>query len=451
MIAFDNKFDLLIKGGEIVNHAGRHMADIGVTDGKITAIGDLGDAFGDEEIDAKGLTVLPGVIDSQVHFREPGTEHKEDLESGTRAAILGGVTAVFEMPNTDPATTTAETVKDKLRRAKGRMWCDHAFYIGATPDNARALGWMERLPGVSGVQVSMGASTGDLLVPTDEDLYNVLRHGSRRVAVHAEDNARLTDRMDARLAGDPSSHADWRDAESARLATERALHQARRAGRRVHMLHMTTGDEIQLLAQSKDIATVEVLPQHLTFSAPEIYERIGTRALQNPPIRDDLHRDILWYGLQTGVVDVIGSGHAPHTVEEKAKAYPNSPSGMPGVQTLVPVMLTHVAEGRLSLERLVDLTSAGPQRVFNLRDKGRMALGYDGDFTLVDLKAQWTITDDWSASRSGWTPFDGFKATGKPVGTIIRGAKVMMDGELFGAPTGKPIRFQETLSAKLEP
>jgi dihydroorotase len=407
--------------------------------GKIAGIGVEGDAG--ETIDCTGLDVLPGVIDSQVHFREPGLEEKEDLESGSRAAVLGGVTAVFEMPNTKPNTDSAAAIADKLARARDRMWCDHAFYVGATSANAELLGELERLPGTAGVKIFMGASTGDLLVSEDGELARVLAHGRRRVAIHAEDEPRMQERMGERVHGDPASHPVWRDDESAILATRRILRLARAARRPIHVLHVTTPAELELLAQHKDIATCEVTPQHLTLAGEEAYPRLGTYAQMNPPIRSSVHRQGLWYWLNQGVPDVLGSDHAPHTKEEKAQPYPESPSGMPGVQTLLPLMLNHVAHGRLSLQRLIELTSAGPQRVFGMTGKGRIAAGYDADFTLVDLKAKWTIEENWLASRCGWSPFTGMEITGRPVGTIVRGQVVMRDGGLAAKAIGRPIRF----------
>ncbi|TAK16614.1 MAG: dihydroorotase [Rhizorhabdus sp.] len=432
-------FDLILKNGTVWTVGGPIRTSVGVTGGKIAGIGVDGAAG--ETIDCTGLDVLPGVIDSQVHFREPGLEAKEDLESGSRAAVLGGVTAVFEMPNTKPNTDSAEAVNDKLARAKDRMWCDHAFYVGATTENAEALAELEQLPGTAGVKIFMGSSTGNLLVAEDEHLARVLRAGRRRVAIHAEDEQRMIARQGERVEGDPASHPVWRDDESALLATRRILKIARETGRKIHILHITTPDELALIAQNKDIATCEVTPQHLTLAGEEAYPRLGTYAQMNPPIRSGAHRDGLWHYLRQGVPDVLGSDHAPHTIEEKAKTYPASPSGMPGVQTLLPLMLNHVAEGRLTLQHLIELTSAGPQRVFGLRTKGRIALGYDADFTLVDLKARWTIEESWLASRCGWSPFTGMALTGKPVGTIIRGHRVMWEGSLANAAIGAPIRF----------
>jgi dihydroorotase len=439
-------FDLIVRGGEVVNHAGRGPADVGVRGGKIAAVGDLSQASAGEVFDAAGLTVLPGVIDSQVHFREPGMEWKEDLETGSRAAVLGGVTAVFEMPNTEPTTTDADTLADKLARADGRMHCDHAFYVGGTHENADYLGELERLPGCCGIKVFMGASTGSLLVQDDAGVEQVLRHVSRRAAFHSEDEYRLAERRPLARTGDWTSHPEVRDAQSAIQSTERLVRIARALGKRIHVLHVTTAEEIAYLAAHKDVASVEVTPQHLTLAAPEAYERLKGYAQMNPPIRSAEHRAGLWVGIANGVADVLGSDHAPHTAEEKARPYPASPSGMPGVQTLLPVMLTHVAEGRLSLERLVDLTSHGVNRVFGLADKGRLAVGFDADLTIVDLKARRTLRHDMMASRVGWTPFDGLEAKGWPMATIIRGRVVMRDDEIVAPHLGQPVRFQETLA-----
>jgi len=439
-------FDLIIHGGSVFTPGGPVTTDVGVKNGKIAALGSLKPGDAAASFDARGLTVLPGCIDEQVHFREPGPVHKEDLESGTRGAVLGGIVAVFEMPNTDPATTNEAAINDKIARATNRSWTDFAFYVGASPENADQLGYLERLPGCCGIKMFMGSSTGTLLVADDENVARVLSSGSRRVTVHSEDDMRLQERA-AMVAGgaDVSMHPEWRDVETAVRSTQRLLSLARKHHRRVHVLHVTTAEEMELLAHHKDIATVEVLPQHLTLAAPECYQKLGTLAQMNPPIREARHRDALWKAVNDGVVDCIGSDHAPHTLEEKAKPYPRSPSGLTGVQTTVPLMLNHVAEGRLTLARLVDLLCAGPARIFGIAGKGRVALGYDADFTLVDLAAKRTITNKWIASRAGWTAFDGMDVTGWPKATIIRGNVVMRDDEVLGKAIGLPVRFQETL------
>ena len=438
-------YDLIIRNGTLVNQDGIGPGDVAVRDGRIAAIGSLATADAGTVIDATGLHVLPGIIDSQVHFREPGLEWKEDLKTGADAAVLGGVCTVFEMPNTEPPTTTVGMLEDKIARATGRMSCDFAFYAGGTHDNVDELVEMERMVGCSGVKVFMGASTGSLLVADDEGVTRIIKAIRRRAAFHSEDEYRLAERRSLARPGDWSSHPEVRDVEAAVSSTNRLLRIARAAGKRIHVLHISTAEEMEILKHNKDIASVEVLPNHLTLAAPDCYERLKGKAQQNPPIREARHRDALWAALRAGIVDVIGSDHAAHTAEEKERPYPASPSGTPGVQTMVPVMLNHVAEGRLSLERLVDLLCHGPQRVFGLADKGRMMVGWHGDFTLVDLKARRTITDDWIVSRSKWTPFDGMEVQGWPVATIVRGIPVMRDGAITAPGLGTPARFLEAL------
>lgn len=438
-------FDLVIRGGVVATPNGIAPADIGVIGGRIAAIGSLSGASAAETFEARGLHVLPGVMDTQVHFREPGNEHKEDLATGSLAAILGGVTAVFEMPNTAPPTTTRAAIEDKLARADGRMHCDHAFYIGATPQNIGTLAELERMPGVCGIKAFLGSSTGTLLLNKSEDILAMLKAGKRRVAVHSEDEDRMIARKQLAERGRPETHPVWRDAEAARMSTERVMRLAKQAGRRLHVLHITTGDEIPLLAAGKDFCTAETTPQHLTLSAPDCYERLGTYAQMNPPIRDEHHRQALWAAVHDGVIDVIGSDHAPHTREEKDRVYPDTPSGMPGVQTLATILLDHVNKGNLTLERFIDLTSAGPQRIFGIAGKGRIARGYDADFTIVDMGLSRTIENKWIASRCGWTPFDGMTTKGWPVATILRGNIVMRDFAAMGPAAGKPVRFVETL------
>jgi len=437
-------FDLVLRGGTVADHNGISIRDIGTKDGKFAKIGDLRSASAGETIDCTGLHILPGVIDTQVHFREPGLTHKEDLETGSRAAVLGGVTAVFEMPNTNPLTVNAVELAGKVSRGISRMHCDFAFWVGGTYDNPNDIPELERLPGAAGIKVFMGSSTGTLLVEDDKGIAEILKRTRRRAAFHSEDEARLNARKPLRVAGDPSSHPLWRDEISALQSTQRLVRIARQTNALIHVLHVSTAEEIDFLAAHKDIASVELTTHHLTLSA-EDYARLGTRLQMNPPVREARHRDHLWVSLTQGIADILGSDHAPHTLEEKAKPYPQSPSGMPGVQTLVPVMLDHVSKGRLSLLRLVDLTSAGPARLFGIADKGRISTGYDADLTIVDLQKRGVIRDQWIASRCGWTPYDGMEVQGWPIGTIVRGRKVMWEGELITPSQGRPVRFQGCL------
>jgi dihydroorotase len=437
-------YDLILKGGTLVNQDGEGKRDVGIRAGSIAAIGDLSQASAGETIDCTGLHVLPGVIDSQVHFREPGLVHKEDLETGSRAAVLGGVTAVFEMPNTNPLTTTPETLADKVARGTHRMHCDFAFWVGGTHENAKDVPELERLPGAAGIKVFMGSSTGSLLVEDDPGVSAILAKTHRRAAFHAEDEYRLEERKSIRVKNDPRSHPIWRDELTALQCTQRLVRIARAQRATIHVLHVSTAEEIDFLRDHKDVASVEVTPHHLTLDA-SMYETLGTKLQMNPPVRDARHRDHIWYGLQQGIADILGSDHAPHTLEEKAKPYPESPSGMPGVQTLVPTMLDHVAAGRLTLARFVDMTSAGPARLFGIARKGRVAVGYDADFTIVDLKRVETIRNEWIASRCGWTPYDGKQVTGWPIGTIVRGTRVMWDGDLVTPSRGEAVRFLQAL------
>jgi len=437
-------FELLVRGGRVVTPEGVARADVGVRDGRVAAVAGLADASADEVLDARGACVLPGGVDPQVHLREPGLEHKEDLATGTRAAVLGGITTVLDMPNTLPPTTDADALADKRRRASGRVWCDVGFFVGATPENAEALAELETLPGCVGVKIFMGKSTGDLLVDTDADLRRVLASGRGRVAVHAEDETRLRERRQALdlRGGGVALHPAWRDVESAVRATRRLLAAAREAGRPVHVLHVTTAEELELLAGHRDVATAETTPQHLTLAAPECYRELGTRCQMNPPLREARHREALWRGLERGVLDCLATDHAPHTLEEKARPYPESPAGMPGLQTLLPVMLDHVAAGRLPLPALARLCAAAPARIWGLADKGRIVPGADADLAVVDPEGVHELRDADMASRCGWTPFHGRRVRGRVVATVLRGRVVAREGEILGAPSGRVVRVE---------
>ncbi len=431
----------------VASHRGVLPMDIGVKDGAVVELcpaGVLARRAGREAIDLSGLHVLPGVIDSHVHFREPGGEEREDFESGSRGAVLGGVTCVFDMPNTSPSVLSDAALQDKLARVGRHAWCDFGLYVAADGRNDAALPSLERRRGVCGVKVFMGSSTSDLVLRDPEALAGVLASGRRVVSIHAEDEERIERRRPiAEAAGDVRAHPEWRDVESALSATRRALALARAAGRRVHILHVSTAEELRLIAAHRDVATCEALPQHLTFAAPGCYETHGALVQQNPPIREARHRDALWAAVASGLVDVIGSDHGPHLLSDKAAPYPNRASGMPGTQTLLPLTLDAVARGRITLLQAVDLLSAGPARVFGVVRKGRIAEGFDADFSVVDLARSQTIRSADMATRVGWTAYDGMTVVGWPVMTIIRGRIVMRDGETQGSPVGRPALFEE--------
>ncbi|MHC4224752.1 MAG: dihydroorotase [Planctomycetota bacterium] len=434
--------NLLIRGGTLVTHEGSAEGDLLIRNGRIETPG--GTAEDCEILDAGGMLVLPGVIDTQVHFREPGATHKEDLESGSLAAVAGGVTAFFEMPNTKPSTTSPERLADKLQRARGRAWADHAFFLGATRENADRLGEWESLEGCAGVKVFMGSSTGSLLVEDDETLERVFRSGERRVAVHSEDETRLRERYAKVKPGSPVRiHPEVRDVEVALRSTRRLLDLAEKTGRQVHLLHVSTAEEIALLRERDlgELVTGEATPNHLFLYAPECYERHGSLVQMNPPVRDRRHMEAIREGLATGVLSCVGSDHAPHTLDEKSRPYPECPSGIPGVQTTLPLLLTAVEAGWLRIEDIVRLTSHAPARIYGIAGKGGFEPGMDGDVVLVDPQMRNELPEEWLRSRAGFSPYAGTPLAGWPVATILRGRIVHRNHATRGAADGRPVRF----------
>jgi dihydroorotase len=435
-------YDLLIRNGTCVLPWGSEATDVGVRDGHIVALGVSGDASAGQTFDASGLHVLPGLIDPHVHLRDPGNKAVETIPTGTRGAVLGGLTAVFDMPNTSPSIIDAERLAWKQSYIEQVAWCDMGIYFGATKTNIPSLAPLELNRGVCAVKVFAGSSTGDLMVEDDEHLELVMRSGRRRIAFHSEDEYRLQDRKPMFKSGDAyRNHMVWRDEECAFLGTRRLMALARKTRRPAHILHVSTWQELDYLRDFRDVATCEVLLNHLTQVAPDCYDRLEGFGVMNPPIRGEEHRAFAWKAINDGTVDTVGSDHAPHPREKKLLPWPDCPAGLTGVQTLVPIMLDHVNAGRLSLARMVDLMSAGPARVYGIVGKGRLAAGYDADFTLVDMKRQRRIEESWLASPCGWTPFAGMPVTGWPVATIIRGHVVMREDEVLGEPVGRLVNF----------
>jgi len=434
--------DLLVHGGRLVTPDGITDGDILIRDGSIVSVGpDLTAPVGAQVVEATGKLVFPGLIDTQVHFREPGLTHKEDLASGSLAAVGGGVTTFFEMPNTKPPTVTPAALQDKLDRARGRSWADHAFFMGATADNADHLREWERLPGCAGVKIFMGSSTGSLLVDETEALERVLRSGSHRVPVHSEDEARLRARYADVVPGSPYRiHPEVRDVEAAVISTTRLLNLAEKTQRPVHLLHVSTAEELDLLRERDlgELVTAEATPNHLFLTAPDCYDVLGSLVQMNPPVRDERHRDALRQAIADGVIDVIGSDHAPHTLDEKQRPYPESPSGIPGVQTILPLLLLAVKEGWLSLEQIPLLTAAGPARIYDIQKKGTIAADFDGDLTIVDPNVTDPLPLEWLHSRAGYSPYLGLPLAGWPVTTILRGRVVYDNHAPVGEPDGEP-------------
>ena len=433
--------DLIIKNEQCYIEGELKVVDVAIKDGKIDEIGQISDKAKDT-IEAKGLTVLPGCIDTQTHFREPGSTDTEDLHSGSRAAIVGGITAVFEMPNTNPPTSTKKEFQKKLDLAKNRMYCNYAFYFGATPSNSNDLEELNDLEGCCGVKLFAGSSTGNLLVDKEEDIEKVFRHTSKIVSVHSEDEEILNKRKKLIEKGNVESHNLWRNEECAISSTRKIVKIAKRLNKKTHILHVTTKEEIDFLSQNKGNVTFEITPQHLTLFAPDCYKKLGTFAQMNPPIREKSHFDRLWYAIRNNYNDTIGSDHAPHLKSNKEKEYPNSPSGMPGVQTLLPVMLNHVNEGKLKIQQLVNFLCENPAKIFGIQNKGYIKTQYDADLTIVDLNKKITIKNSKIESKCKWSPFDGYEFKGTPVATIINGQIKMKDEKILGDPSGKPMIFK---------
>ncbi len=436
-------YDLLIRGGTAVLPWGMEATNIGVRDGRIAALGVPATAPAAQVIDAAGLHVLPGLIDPHVHLRDPGDASVESIPTGTRAALLGGLAAVFDMPNTAPSITDAPRLAWKQDYAARESYCDIGLYVGGTKTNIAELAALELGEGVCAIKIFAGSSTGDLMVEDDEHLELVMRSGRRRIAYHSEDEYRLQARKGMFQRGEPyARHMEWRDEECAFLGTRRLMALAQATGRPAHILHVSTAEELAYLKDFRDIATCEVLLNHLTQIAPEAYETLGGYAVMNPPIRGRRHYEAAWAAIADGTVDTVGSDHAPHSRAKKELPWPDCAAGLTGVQTIVPVMLDHVNAGRLSLPRLVDLMCAGPARVYGALGKGRLAAGYDADFTLVDMQRQRRIEESWIVSPCGWTPFAGMQVTGWPVGVILRGTMAMREDEVLGPPRGRLVRFR---------
>ena len=435
-----DNFSLIIKNGSCYIDGKLTKTDIGLSGGKIKKIGKI-ELNSSKVYDASDKIVLPGIIDTQVHFREPGSTDAEDLESGSRAAVLGGVTSLFEMPNTNPPTANLVEFDKKLKAAKNRMHSNYAFYFGATPNNTEQLADLKNVEGCCGVKLFAGSSTGNLLVDKEADIEKVISSSDRIVSIHSEDEDIIKLRKKFIKKGNVHSHPEWRNVECAMSSTRRVVKIAERYNKKIHVLHVTTKEEVDFLAMHKKNVTFETTPQHLTLYAPDCYDKLGTYAQMNPPLRTKEHYDRLWVAIKNNIVDVLGSDHAPHLKENKDKEYPDTPSGMPGVQTIFPVMLDHVNQGKLSLKQLINLMCENPCRIFGIKNKGYIKEGFDADLTIADMNKEVVIKDEMIASKCGWTPFNNYKVKGFPVGTIVNGNLVMSDGKVVLESKGQPLKF----------
>jgi len=431
---------LLIRGARVLLPNGEFLVgDVEICEGKILRVAPSIAAVGDREIMAKGLTLLPGVIDPQVHFREPGLEHKEDLFTASCACAKGGVTSFLEMPNTRPLTTTQAALDDKLSRAAEKCLVNYGFFIGATAENLPDLLSANPTPGI---KVFMGSMHGQLLVDGEATLEAIFAAGDRLIAVHAEDQARINQRRQE-FAGiyDVAVHSQIQDNQAALLATQLALKLSNKYQRRLHILHLSTGDEAELLRQEKPSwVTAEVTPQHLLLNT-SAYEKIGSLAQMNPPLRDPRDNEILWQALLDGVIDFIATDHAPHTLAEKAQDYPNTPSGMPGVETSLPLMLTQAVQGRCTVAQVANWMSAAVAKAYKIPNKGKIAPGFDADLVLVDLDNYRLVVREEMVTKCGWSPFEGWNLTGWPVVTVVGGKVVFEKGKLDTTVRGEALTF----------
>ncbi|MFK8137037.1 MAG: dihydroorotase [Bdellovibrionales bacterium] len=434
-------FDLLIKNIELITDKKTQVVNIGITEGKFASI-DTKDHDAHEVVDLKGLSAFPGIIDTQVHFRDPGLTHKEDLESGSKGAALGGVTAFFEMPNTKPPTIDVEQLEKKIELAKTKSHCDFAFFAGATKHNLSELQQMITLPGCCGVKIFMGSSTGNLLVSEDVEVEKILKGIESPIAVHSEDEDMLVERQAIQEnAKNVHAHYEWRNAEVALSSTQRLIGLAEKTNSKVHVLHLTTKDEVEFLGGKRTNCSIEITPQHLYFSAPQVYDQFGTLAQMNPPIRTKEHQEALRQALKEEFFNLCGSDHAAHTLEEKQLGYPKSPSGMTGVQTLPLALWDLVAQGLISKEYFVRLTSKNVIDVFGIKNKGEVKVGNDADLSIFDLKTSFKIEKNWIASKSGWSLFEDHEFSSKPVSTIVRGNFTCRDGVLTSSLQAEVIKF----------
>jgi dihydroorotase len=431
---------LLIRGARVLLPNGEFLVgDVEIRESKILRVAPSIAAVGDREIMAKGLTLLPGVIDPQVHFREPGLEHKEDLFTASCACAKGGVTSFLEMPNTRPLTTTQAALDDKLSRAAEKCLVNYGFFIGATAENLPDLLTANPTPGI---KIFMGSMHGQLLVDGEATLEAIFAAGDRLIAVHAEDQARINQRRQE-FAGinDVAVHSQIQDNQAALLATQLALKLSNKYQRRLHILHLSTGDEAELLRQEKPSwVTAEVTPQHLLLNT-SAYEKIGSLAQMNPPLREPRDNEILWQALLDGVIDFIATDHAPHTLAEKAQDYPNTPSGMPGVETSLPLMLTQAVQGRCTVAQVANWMSAAVAKAYKIPNKGKIAPGFDADLVLVDLDNYRLVVREEMVTKCGWSPFEGWNLTGWPVVTVVGGKVVFEKGKLDTTVRGEALTF----------
>jgi dihydroorotase len=428
----------LIKNATCVLPGGQAQTHVLVEDGKIATVDAPASVRADEVVDAAGLHLLPGAIDDQVHFREPGLTHKEDLHTASRACAKGGITTYLEMPNTSPNAITQERILEKLALAEAKSLVNYGFYIGATPDNIADLRSATRVPGI---KIFIGSSTGSLLVDEQEALERIFAETTLPICAHCEDETTVRANTAALNGGkDFADHSRIRDHAAAIIATRRTTDIARRHKHRFHVLHVSAAGELPILRDHANLITAEVCPHHLFFTVDD-YARLGALVQMNPSVKDKEDTEALWAALLDGTIQVVATDHAPHTLEEKSQPYPKSPSGVPAVENVMALMLDQVNQGRCTLDQVAHWMCDAPARVWDIVGKGRIAEGYDADLVLVDMNLSRTIRNDEQETKCKWSPWHGTTLKGWPVQTWVHGHTVYHNGKFDTAPQGREAQY----------
>jgi len=435
-------YKILIKNGTIVDSKTQIKKDVLISNGKIEKVEKNINPQADRIIDACQKFIIPGVIDPQVHFREPGLTHKEDIKSGARSAVCGGITTFFEMPNTNPATTNSKLLEEKFKIAEKSSVANFSFFLGATPNNIDEI---KNLKGNCGVKIFMGSSTGDLLVDRDSDIEKIFKYCNKIIAIHSEDEQVLNETAKTIKNPNFSDHPNMRPVKAAVTSTNKAINFALKYKKRLHILHLSTSEEVKIIRKIKNtgLVTSETTPQHLLLNAPDIYDDIGSYAQMNPPIREKHHQEELWKGLFDGTINCIATDHAPHTIQEKNKPYGIAPSGMPGVETSLPLMLNQVNKGKITLQDIIKWMCENPAKIYQIKNKGFIKEGFDADIALVDLNKIKIIRAKNMQSKCGWSPFEGLEVKGWPIMTIVNGNIVYENESINDKFFGKRTIFND--------
>lgn len=440
---------LLLVNGKVVNEGRVVEQDILISDGRIESLGPWAPSGDTEVVDLAGAHVFPGVIDDQVHFRDPGFPDKATIESESQAAVAGGVTSFFDMPNTRPATIDRVSLASKKDVAGRTSYANYAFYMGATNTNLEEIKFVSHRD-TCGIKVFMGASTGNMLVDDRAVLSGIFQASAVPVVTHCEDSPMIwaaENEYRAKYGDDVpmSAHPAIRSAEACYKSSSFAVGLAKRFGTKLHVLHLTTARELSLFEpgpiESKQI-TAEACVHHLWFDESD-YEALGTRIKCNPAIKTAEDRAALLRGVADDLIDVVATDHAPHTIEEKKRKYFDAPAGLPLVQHLLPALLEQHKSGHFSLEKIVEKTAHNPARLFKVVDRGFIREGYFADLVVVDLNESTLVTPEQIRYRCGWSPFEGVRFSSAITMTVLNGSIVYRDGEIVGPPQGREIEFQE--------